>query len=204
MVSNDVQGCIMLFTAAHIRTASIVWIPNKNILVQTLSSLIQSNEILQKQPWKKATASEISFSPWLFHLKMAFLPLRLKTFCLKICFSLGFCEVARSFFLLECGFLWGFGLHPQVHVIFLNLCVVSGWCVCVLCVYMHTYASIQVGAQIACLGAHVKVRGAPWVLVLAFHLVWVRLSSRSPLCLQEQLQLQGSLLCSLPILLEEP
>lgn len=84
MVSNDDQGCIVLFTAAHIRAASIVWITNKNILVQILSSLIQSSGILQKRALERANpCPEISFSSWPAHMKMAFLPLGLKTFYLK-------------------------------------------------------------------------------------------------------------------------
>lgn len=164
-------------------------------------------------PWFKAVESyksgpgksqPLPFSPWPAHMKMAFLPLGLKTFYLKqllFPWLLRCCEIL--FFLFECVWFCGGLVFTPRCILNLFLCCVRVVCVCVLCMYMHTHTSIQMVAQIVCLGTRMKVRGQHWVLVLAIYLDWGRISNRSPLYLQEQLQLQGILLFSPPILLQE-
>lgn len=101
-------------------------------------------------PWFKAVESyksgpgksqPLPFSPWPAHMKMAFLPLGLKTFYLKqllFPWLLRRCEIL-FFSLWMCMILWRFGLHSKVHLKSLFVLCQGGMCVCIMYVHAHTH-----------------------------------------------------------------
>lgn len=103
-------------------------------------------------PWFKAVESyksgpgksqPLPFSPWPAHMKMAFLPLGLKTFYLKqllFPWLLRRCEIL--FFLFECVWFCGGLVFTPRCILNLFLCCVRVVCVCVLCMYMHTHTQV--------------------------------------------------------------
>lgn len=120
----------------------------KNILVQKMSSLVQSRiEVplsYKSSPRESHPSCAISFSPWPIYLQRAFLSLDLKTFCLKIYFSPGFCKVARSFLSsLNVDFVrvWSSPLSAS-HPFYISLWCVRVVGVCTVHVHKHTGMSI--------------------------------------------------------------
>lgn len=135
-------------------------------------------------PWFKAVESyksgpgksqPLPFSPWPAHMKMAFLPLGLKTFYLKqllFPWLLRRCEIL--FFLFECVWFCGGLVFTPRCTLNLFLCCVRVVCVCVLCMYMYTHTHKYSDGCSNCMSWYTYEGQRTTLGVGPCHLPWLR------------------------------